>query len=95
MDEMEFSFEENRRANRIIWNRPVRIINPVQLPALILNVSAVGMLLNTHFDESLMVGKEIEVVIPHATGKDIITVKGTIVRIKQFQDKLQIAVDIK
>jgi len=95
MDEMEFNFEENRRANRIIWNRPVRIINPVQLPALILNVSAVGMLLNTHFDESLAVGKEIEVVIPHATGKDIITVKGTIVRIKQFQDKLQIAVDIK
>jgi len=95
MDEMEFNFEENRRANRIIWNRPVRIINPIQLPALILNVSAVGMLLNTHFDESLTVGKEIEVVIPHATGKDIITVKGTIVRIKQFQDKLQIAVDIK
>ncbi len=95
MDEMEFSFEENRRANRIIWNRPVRIIQPVQLSALILNVSAVGMLMNTHFDEALQVGTEIEVVIPHATGKDIITVKGTIVRIKQFQDKLQIAVDIK
>jgi hypothetical protein len=95
MGDTEFNFEENRRANRIIWNRPVRIIHPVQLPALILNVSAVGMLLNTHFDESLMVGKDIEVVIPHATGKDIITVKGTIVRIKQFQDKLQIAVDIK
>ncbi|OJX37963.1 MAG: hypothetical protein BGO78_07940 [Chloroflexi bacterium 44-23] len=95
MDDNEFSFEESRRANRIIWNRPVRIITPVQLPALILNVSAVGLLLNTHFDKSLVEGCDIEVVIPHATGKDIITVKGKIVRVKKFQDKLQVAIDIK
>ena len=95
MDTLSLNQQENRRAIRMKWNRPVQISKPTNLDGLAVNVSATGLLVNTFDDPSLNVGDSIAVIIPHASRDDQITVNGKIVRRQRYLDQLQIAIDLE
>lgn len=95
MDNIPMNIQEQRRAIRMNWNRPVQISKPASLEGLAVNVSATGLLVNTLNDPRLNVGDPIAVIIPHATREDRITVNGKIVRRQRYQDQLQIAIDFE
>jgi hypothetical protein len=94
MDDSTINQDEQRRAIRMNWNRPVQISQPAKLDGLAINVSATGILVNIKDDPQLKVGDLVEVIIPHATRDDTITVTGKIVRRERSQNQLQIAIDI-
>lgn len=94
MDDIPIDQEEQRRAIRMNWNRPVQLSQPATLDGVAINVSATGILVNIKDDPQLNVGDLVEIIIPHATRDDKITVKGKIVRRQRSQNQLQIAIDI-
>lgn len=88
------AFKENRRAIRLNWKRPVTLIHPTRGSGHTVNVSSAGILFNTSTKAELPLGEQISLVIPHATGKDNITVRGKIVRLQRQDEWLQVAVDL-
>jgi len=87
------AFGDFRRANRIDWERPVQVIEPVLAAARTINVSAVGMLLVMAPEVILQVGDELTLEVPHLDGRDPLIVHGRVVRIERIPDVLRVAVD--
>ncbi|GIV63244.1 MAG: hypothetical protein KatS3mg045_0583 [Bellilinea sp.] len=82
-----------RRANRIVWERPVLIVNPVRASGKTINVSAVGMLLSTDRHLNLPLGAEIALSIPHMEGRDSMVVHGRVVRVERTTQDMRVAVN--
>ncbi|MEW6504051.1 MAG: PilZ domain-containing protein [Chloroflexota bacterium] len=82
-----------RRANRIVWERPVLIVNPVRASGKTINVSAVGILLSTDRHLNLPLGAEIALSIPHMEGRDSMVVHGRVVRVERTTQDMRVAVN--
>ncbi len=94
IDRLATDFVNTRRANRIDWERPVTIVEPVQVSGKTINVSAVGILLSTDKNASLQLGGPIALDIPHMEGDDSIVVHGQIVRLEKTHSDLRVAVNL-
>jgi hypothetical protein len=77
-------FDEHRRANRVDWERPVRIVKPVMLTGKAVNVSAVGLLMRVKRGYALRQGDVVALEIPRADGEAVVTRRGRVVRL-EFQ----------
>jgi hypothetical protein len=77
-------FSEHRRANRVEWERPVRIVKPVMLTGKAINVSAVGLLMRVKRGYALRQGDLVALEIPRADGEAVLTRRGRVVRL-EFQ----------
>jgi hypothetical protein len=94
IDRLAPDFVNTRRANRVAWERPITIVDPVKVPGKTINVSAVGILLSTDRNLSLQLGSPIALDIPHIEGTDSITVHGQIVRLERTRSDLRVAVNL-
>ena len=94
IDRLAPEFVNTRRANRIEWERPVTIMEPIQVPGKTINVSAVGILLSTEKSLTLQLGSPIALDIPHIEGGDSILVHGQIVRLERTRSDLRVAVNL-
>ena len=93
VDRLSTDHSNTRRANRIHWERPVTIVDPVRARGKTINVSAVGILLSTDQSLSLPLGSEIALDIPHIEGRDSIIVHGQVVRLERTPRGLRVAVN--
>jgi hypothetical protein len=93
-DRLAPSFENTRRANRVEWQRPVEILEPVHAPGTTVNISAVGILLTTTPDVVLSIGAPIAINIPHMEGDHAIRVQGKVVRLEHSRSDLRVAVNL-
>lgn len=94
IDRLAPDFVNTRRANRVEWERPVTIVEPVNMAGKTINVSAVGILLSTDKNLSLQLGSPIALDIPHMEGDDSIVVHGQIVRLERTSSDLRVAVNL-
>lgn len=92
-DRLSPDISNTRRANRILWERPVTIVDPVRINGKTINVSAVGILLSTDRHVNLPVGAEIALSIPHLEGRDSMVVHGRVVRVERTPRDLRVALN--
>lgn len=92
-DRLAPSFQNTRRANRVEWQRPVEILEPVTAEGTTINISAVGILVRTAPDLNLSIGAPIALDIPHMEGDHSIRVKGNVVRLEHSRSDLRIAIN--
>ena len=85
-----------RRANRIPWERPVRIISPFPLAGETVNISACGLLVHLSERRSLRRGARVAVEIPRTDGmaSGIVLRQGHVVRIEPIDAGVQVAIDL-
>ena len=83
-----------RRANRVVWERPVLIVDPIRANGKTINVSAVGILLSTDRHINLPLGAEIALSIPHLEGRDSMVVHGKVVRVERTASDMRVAVNL-
>jgi len=74
-------FTEQRRANRVDWERPVRITQPVAMAGKVIDASAVGLLLRVDQRPELHKGDWVSIEIPRADGEIVLSREGRIVRL--------------
>ena len=75
-------FNEHRRANRVEWDRAVRITKPVILSGKAVNASAVGLLVRLERGFALRKGDLVALEIPRADGEAVLTRRGRVVRLE-------------
>ncbi|MHC1732990.1 MAG: PilZ domain-containing protein [Bacteroidales bacterium] len=92
-DRMALGTPNARRANRIPWSRPIEVLAPVQLSGRTVNVSAVGILVAVEQGANLPVGAQTSLLVPSANGLENLYLKGRVVRVERFPDRLNVAVD--
>jgi len=85
---------DKRRAIRMDWERPVRIIHPVQAAGKSVNVSACGILLRMGRQAALHIGDVISMEIMRADGMAAMQRSGRIVRFDQKSDEMLVGVDL-
>ena len=93
-DRLSPGFTNTRRANRIVWKRPISIVEPIRADGTTINVSAVGILLSTDLHVNLELGTEIALDLPHIEGKDSLIVHGQVVRLERTHQDLRVAVNL-
>ncbi|MEW6180509.1 MAG: PilZ domain-containing protein [Chloroflexota bacterium] len=93
-DRLSPNTANTRRANRILWERPVLIVDPVRASGKTINVSAVGILLSTDRHLNLPLGAEIALSIPHLEGRDSMVVHGKVVRVERTARDMRVAVNL-
>jgi len=93
-DRLAPDFVNTRRANRIDWERAITIVDPVRVPCVTINVSAVGILFSTEPTLDLQPGNEIALNIPHVEGRDSLLVHGKVVRVERTRKNLRVAVNL-
>ena len=74
-------FIEQRRANRVNWERPVRIVQPLELEGKVIDASAVGLLLRVDRRPELHKGDWVTIEIPRADGEVVFSREARIVRL--------------
>jgi hypothetical protein len=95
MDNPQLSdYSEQRRANRLPWERPVRIIRPIQLNGRSVNASAVGLLVRVERGFALSKGDLIALEIPRADGAVTATRQGRIARMEYTGDELLLGLEL-
>jgi hypothetical protein len=93
-DRLSPNSTNTRRANRVVWERPVLIVDPIRANGKTINVSAVGILLSTDRHINLPLGAEIALSIPHLEGRDSMVVHGKIVRVERTASDMRVAVNL-
>lgn len=93
-DRLSPTSANTRRANRIVWERPVLIVDPVCASGKTINVSAVGILFSTNCHLNLPLGAEIALSIPHLQGRDSMVVRGKVVRVERTDREMRVAVNL-
>ena len=86
-------FTNTRRALRMMWNRTINISGPVDLRGHSLNVSATGILLSIGSSEILPVGSIVSLSIPHHDLQVDLTMRGKVVRVEEYPDHRDVAID--
>ncbi len=74
-------FDEHRRANRVQWDRPVRITQPMQAQGRVVDASAVGLLVRVERRTELHQGDWIAVEIPRSEDGALLCRHGRIARV--------------
>lgn len=90
-------FHEARRANRMSWNRPVKILAPERLRGRSVNVSATGILVRLPLKTSSyapQVGDKVRLAIPNLDNTSSLEVSGQVVRVEFSPRGLRFAVDL-
>lgn len=93
-DRLSPNSTNTRRANRVVWERPVLIVDPIRANGKTINVSAVGILLSTDRHINLPLGAEIALSIPHLEGRDSMVVHGKVVRVERTATDMRLAVNL-
>ena len=83
-----------RRANRIRWSRPVRIVSPQPATGETLDISACGVLLRLDEPRSLYAGEAISIEIPRLDGGATVMRKGRVVRVEPLGSGMTVAIDL-
>jgi hypothetical protein len=87
-------YSEQRRANRLPWERTVRIVQPIQLEGRSVNASAVGLLVRVERGFALSKGDLIALEIPRADGALTATRQGRIARLEYTEDALLLGLEL-
>lgn len=90
-------FRESRRANRMEWHRPIKILEPHHLSGRSVNVSATGILVKLPLKSAgykPQVGDEVRLAIPNLDNTSQIQVSGRVVRVEFAANALRFAVDL-
>jgi hypothetical protein len=87
-------FSEQRRANRLPWERPVRITRPIQLTGRSVNASATGLLVRVARGFALSKGDLIALEIPRADGAMTATRLGRVARMEYTEDELLLGLEL-
>lgn len=90
----ELNNQDKRRAIRMDWERPVRIIQPVQAAGKSVNVSSCGILLRIGKHPSLNIGDVIAMEITRADGMAAMRRDGRIVRVDRTGKEVLVGVDL-
>ena len=88
------NFKEHRRANRLPWERPVRITQPVQTAGQAVNASAVGLLVRVGHDIIFSKGDLVAIEIPRADGAATTTRAGRIARVEESGEEMLVGVEL-
>jgi hypothetical protein len=85
-----------RRANRISWERPIRIISPFPVAGETVNISACGLLVHLSERRNLRRGARVAVEIPRTDGMAAASIlrQGHVVRIEPTDGGVQVAIDL-
>lgn len=89
-------FHELRRANRMAWSRPVKILSPHRLRGRSVNVSTTGILVRLPLksaDYLPQVGDRVQLAIPNLDNTSTLEVTGKVVRVEFSPRDLRFAVD--
>ncbi len=87
-------FKEQRRANRMDWERPVTIIKPIEVAGWAINVSAIGLLMRIGAGHDLHQGDQITVEIPRMDGTAITQRNARIVRLEPSDSELLLGLEL-
>ena len=85
---------DKRRAIRMEWERPVRIVQPVMAAGKSVNVSSCGILLRIGRHPSLRIGDVIAMEITRADGMAAMQRSGRIVRVDRTESDVLVGVDL-
>jgi len=91
-DRFSIGSPEQRRANRMAIERPVRLIAPVVVSGQTVNISANGMLVSVPRRTRVKVGMDVALALPHIASGEALTIKGRVVRVKTGRQQQQIAI---
>ena len=83
-----------RRANRISWERPVKIVSPQPASGETVNVSSVGVLVHLNELKSLRSGESVAIEIPRLDGKATVLRRGRVVRVEPLDTGMAVAIDL-
>ena len=83
-----------RRANRIRWSRPVRIISPQSAAGETVNISAVGVLVRLNERKNLHCGESVAIEIPRLDGSATVMRNGRVVRVEPLGLGMAVAIDL-
>jgi len=87
-------FSEQRRANRLPWERPVRITQPIQLTGRSVNASATGLLVRVERGFALSKGDLIALEIPRADGAQTTIRRGRVARMEYTDSDLLLGLEL-
>jgi hypothetical protein len=88
------NYSEQRRANRLPWERPVRITQPIELMGRSVNASAVGLLVRVERGFDLSKGDLIALEIPRADGALTTTRQGRVARMEYTENELLLGLEL-
>jgi len=83
-----------RRANRIRWSRPVRILSPQSATGETMDISACGVLVRLDERKSLRCGESVAIEIPRLDGADSVLRSGRVVRVEPLGSGMTVAIDL-
>jgi 3-dehydroquinate synthase class II len=83
-----------RRANRIRWSRPVRIISPQPAAGETMDISACGVLVRLDERKSLKCGETVAIEIPRLDGSATALRTGRVVRVEPAGSGMAVAIDL-
>ena len=89
--------QELRRANRMEWKRPVKILYPKRQRGQSVNVSATGILVKLPLKSDRytpQVGDQVKLAIQNMDNTSTLEVSGQVVRVEITPDCLRFAVDL-
>lgn len=87
-------YYEHRRANRVAWERPMRITQPLQLQGKVLDASAVGLLVRVERCPELRTGDWIDVEIPRAEDGAVLSRRVRIVRLDIVDSEMLLGLEL-
>ncbi len=83
-----------RRANRITWQRPVRLLAPIPVTGESVNVSACGILVHMSERKNLRRGERVAIEIPRLDGMASVLRHGRVVRIDSLDAGMNVAIEL-
>ena len=83
-----------RRANRIPWERPVRIVSPHPASGETVNISSVGVLLRLNELKNLRCGESVAIEITRLDGTVTVMRQGRVVRVEPLETGMAVAIDL-
>ena len=83
-----------RRANRIAWQRPVRLLSPFPVTGESVNVSACGILVRLGERKNLRRGEKVAIEIPRLDGMASVLRHGRVVRIESLGTGMNVAIEL-
>ena len=83
-----------RRANRIPWERLVRIVSPHPASGETVNISSVGVLLRLNELKNLRCGESVAIEIPRLDGTATVMRQGRVVRVELLETGMAVAIDL-
>ena len=92
MDRYGIGTPDQRRANRIEMQRPVRLIAPVVVSGQTVTISATGMLVSVPRRTRVKVGMNVALSLPRIASEESLTIKGKVVRVETGRQRQQIAI---